>query len=451
MGTAMGEPSGFVAAVTSLHVDGRIRERATQLLATKDSRVATQALSVRLLDHVPQVRAQAWEALGPRLGLGTAALVLDVLLAGRNRQHAGHALTDTQDALLNLTSDRELVHALIGASSRRVRRWGFTLGHERGLLSPDELIAAALRDQDQWLRTMCAEWLMALADSSRLTTLLDAKSVEARLVALTRVPDDHLSDGTLGDLMTDRAPRVREQARWRARRRGLDVASFYRHELSAADIPRVIAACLDGLALEGAEQDLPISVEFLEHDSARVRSAAVSVVVGRAGREEAVSVLTPMLLDPSARVSATAARALARLGAPPSTADSAWSSTHPASRRAAWRLTREYGGWYRVEADLRAAGDSDPQLASLGISGIVNWLHMSAATTWDRLPEEQRARISALLHASGLDGHRTRVVAFHAGIRLPPSTEPDREDDLEDGTDPSARSRRPWLRIVRRR
>jgi hypothetical protein len=105
-----------------------------------------------------------------------------------------------------------------------------------------------------------------------------------------------------------------------------------------------------------------------------------------------------------------------------------------------------------VEADLRAAGDSDPQLASLGFSGIVSWLHMGAATTWDRLPQEQRARIELLLPASGLDEHRKRIVAFHAGIKLPSSPEPDLDDGAEDGAEPSAlRKRRPWLRIVRRR
>ena len=56
LGNTLGEGTGFVAAVTSLHVDGRFRERATQVLGTTTSRHSTAALGVRLLDHVPEVR-----------------------------------------------------------------------------------------------------------------------------------------------------------------------------------------------------------------------------------------------------------------------------------------------------------------------------------------------------------------------------------------------------------
>lgn len=70
------EPSGFVSAVTSLHVDGRSRERATRALALASGPVAASALAVRLLDHVPHVRAQAWRSLDSHLGLEIAEPVL---------------------------------------------------------------------------------------------------------------------------------------------------------------------------------------------------------------------------------------------------------------------------------------------------------------------------------------------------------------------------------------
>jgi HEAT repeat protein len=150
----------------------------------------------------------------------------------------------------------------------------FTFGRERDLFSPDDLVTAARGDPDQWLRARRAEWLMDVPDVHLLTALLDAKSVEARLVALTRVPDGALSDDTLGALLTDRAQRVREQARWRAHQRGFDVAGFYRRELADAGAPRVLAACLDGLVVVGNETDLPTCLEYLDHMSVRVRAAA---------------------------------------------------------------------------------------------------------------------------------------------------------------------------------
>ena len=44
------EPTGFVAAVTSLHADGRIRQRATQVLAGRPGRLRAAALAVRCMD-----------------------------------------------------------------------------------------------------------------------------------------------------------------------------------------------------------------------------------------------------------------------------------------------------------------------------------------------------------------------------------------------------------------
>ena len=449
LGPALGEPSGYVAAVTSMHVDGRFRERAVQVLAAVGSQAATSSLSVRLLDHVPQVRAQAWEGLRPRLGPDTAEVVLDVLLAGRNRQHADRALDHVQGALVQAAPAGEVVSRLAGSERRHVRRWAFTFGYAQGLLTTEDLVAAAGNDPDQWLRATCADMLMGAPDAHQLATLLEARSVEARLVALTRVPDADLSDAALGRLLTDRAPRVREQARWRARRRGFEVVSLYRRGLAdAGAAPRVRAACLDGLAVVGDESDLRTCLAHLDHASVRVRAAAVNAVLGRARPEQVVQLLTPVLLDSSARVSAAAARALARLGVPASTAAVAWASARPASRRAAWRLSHEAGGWHRVEADLRAAADPDPHLASLGRAGIRNWLEVNAATTWDRLPEGQRARLAELLPSADLDDEQQRVLAFHAGIELPSSAEPPRSSD--GGAEPAAKRRR-WLRRIRHR
>lgn len=447
--TTIEEPSGFVAAVTCLHVDGRFRERATYVLASMSSTIATSALAVRLLDHVPQVRVAAWQGVRQRLDLDTAPLVLDVILAGRNRQHATQALADVQETLMATVSAAELVSTLAASNRRDLRRWAFAVGHERHLLTADQLVDSARNDPDQWLRATCADWLMTDGDPSHVAALLDANSVEARLAALTRVPDTDLSDEALGDLLIDRAPRVREQARWRAQRRGIDVIGHYRNHLAQpANAPRVHAACLDGIAIVGDESDLPACVEHLDHKSPRVRAAAVNAVLGRARNEEVVRLLTPVLVDSSPRVSAAAARALARLSVPPSTAAEAWVAERPASRRAAWRLSRANGGWHGVEADLRAAADPDTHVASLGHAGISNWLAVSAATTWERLPDEQRERIAELLDAAGLSDDQKRMVAFHAGTKRPAGAPaPATTDALRA---PAEKPRR-WLRVIRRR
>ncbi len=62
---------------------------------------------------------------------------------------------------------------------------------------------------------------------------------------------------------------------------------------------------------------------------------------------------------------------------------------HSWSRRAGWRLARAAGHWDRVAADLRATTGLGPGLASLGVSGVRNWLETSAAATWAVLSNEQ--------------------------------------------------------------
>lgn len=449
LGPPVSEPTGFVAAITSLHVDGRIRQRATRLLAERAGRLPASALAVRTLDQVPQVRDEAKRALLALVDADpdVAEPVLGVLLAGRGRKHVHAALESVRSTLLDRMSAADLVSTLKGSGERDVRRWTFLLGHEQRVLTSQELLTAVQSDPDQWLRSICAQWLVEVAEPRQLCALLRVRTVEARLHALTRIPDDVLSDDDLVQLLADRAARVREQARLRARRRGIDAADWYRGQLAApTGTAQTLAACLDGLAVVGGPQDLQSFMVQLRHRSVRVRAAAVTGVSAHATGEQVLGVLQPVLLDSSPRVSATAARALARLRTPAAAADVAWASAQPWSRRAAWRLSRATGGWDRVEADLRAAGDTDPALASLGLTGIGNWLDTSAATTWDVLPDPQRARLRQLLETGALDDATCRMVAFHARIPRPEAPRAAVEDDATaSATGPARR----WLRLLR--
>jgi hypothetical protein len=438
--------SGFVAVVTSLHADGRVRERAVRALAASPVDAAVPALAVRLLDHVRQVRGAAREALRVVLGPATAVPVLDVVLAGRDRQHAPDALAWVSAHLREAVGEETLLAALMGDAPRGVRRWAFEEAHDRRLLSTADLVAAARADRDQWMQTRCAGWLMDEPGDVPLAPLLTSSSVEARLTALTRAADDELTDAALERLVLDRAPRVREQARWRARRRGLDLLGLYRARLAASDTPPGLAAAsLDGLARLGDGSDLPAAKGRLRDASPRVRAQAVTTVAALAGRDEAVEALAPLLLDPAARASAAAARALAPLDAPSEVVELAWTSDRATSRRAAWRLARAAGDWERVVADLRAAADPEPSLAGLGLSGVRNWVAAGAATTYAEPTPAQRDDLEALLDRVGLRDTERRFLAFCARIRLSPLGPP-RSDEP-----PAPRSRRTWLdRVLRR-
>ncbi|GAB2586758.1 hypothetical protein GCM10009593_27240 [Microlunatus antarcticus] len=289
------------------------------------------------------------------------------------------------------------------------------------MLTVERMLDVVRSDPDQHLRAAAAEWLLNVANTEQLHELVTARSVEARLAAVTYLPDDVLVDKDLVSLLLDRAARVREQARWRARRRGIAPATYYRDQIGdAALAPRSLAASLDGLAVTGSTDDLPVFIDHLRHPSAAVRTAALTGLSLLGQTDLVLNALETALLDQSPRVTSTAARALVRLRALPSRAEAAWASPQPWTRRAAWRTARGGGSWDRVEADLRAAADTDPQVAALGQSGIRNWLSTSAATTWAKLSDNQHKRIQTLLASRSVSEPTTMAVAFHARIQLQP-------------------------------
>lgn len=261
LGSNLSEPSGLVAAVTSLHVDGRIRERATLALAELAGPLAVVATAVRLLDHVDQIRAIARQSLTALLVAEPrpdhVVRVLDVVLAGRGRFHGPGALDVVEELARRLFSETEYVDLLMAATPRNVRRHGFKTANRLGMLPVSRLLGAARDEEDQLIVAWCADWLYERGTPEDFAGLLDARAALLRQVAVLRVDDAVLPDRKLLHMAADRAPRVREAARYRARRRGLDVASWYRGELRSEMSANRTAAVLDGLLVSGDASDLP--------------------------------------------------------------------------------------------------------------------------------------------------------------------------------------------------
>lgn len=433
----------FMTLVASLHVDGRIRERATLMLADGDVPFAGSAIGLRLLDHVPQVRSVAQDRLS-LLDLKHALAALEVVLTGEQRQHGGTATAAVEARLIAIFGGRTAYAAYLRASeSRTLRRRGFVLSRELDDLGVRELVEAACVEHDQLILKWCSDWLLAEASDLDFEPLLRARSAHVREVATLRVPDN-LARREARRMLLDPARRVREAAQFRCRRLEVDSASEYRSVLGVSLTPGVRATALDGLRATGGAEDSVVFENALDSDSPRVRAAAIVGVAGWASASEQVRLLSPLLYDASPRVCATAARVLAKTGATDAAA-AAWASDQVWTRRAAWRLARSGGGWSRVEADLTAASDEDSALAGLGDSSVRNWLATQAATTWGQLSIARRKQLADLLEAWPADEHYKRLVAFHAGIRSPRPTPPPEHEP----SDPADRRRRWWQRDAR--
>ena len=407
--------SAPVAAVAAaaMHVDGRLRERCVRALGRHEGPISSAVLGLRLLDDVDEVASAARDVVQARPSGLEVDVLLEVLLQGADRRTAGSRWVGLVDVL---GLDTPPVLGQLRTSTRRkARRWAIEQSLGRDLLDEDTVLRIAATDPDQWLRRAAAEHLVRAPSPERLASLLDARSVEARLTAVTRTPDELVDASTMEALLLDRSPRVREQARWRARRRGVDVAKVCRRRLEDP-APRMVVAALDGLAWHGDETDVGPVTRLLGHPSPTVRAAAVRTLAARAPVELAVQAVAPHLDDPSGRVGDAAATVLARVHASPSSTTRAWGSPRSTARRAAWRVDRADGGWRRVAADLRAAADPDAHLAGLGRDGLRGWLVDGAASTWGRPDSAQARTITEHLHDSGLSADDRELIAFHAGL-----------------------------------
>lgn len=417
---------GLVAAVGSMHPDGRVRQRAVQLLAGRPGALSASLLALRAVDHVPQTRQEALPGLAALTSAEEARASLPVLLAVADRAHGPAALAEYTGALLARQDGARVLRELADSVDRRIRRWAFAECLDRGMLTATDLHRAAQDRYDQVIRQAAAERLTDV-DPDGLRVLLAGRYADGRVVALTRLPDEELRDAELRAALLDRSTRVRDVARWRAGRRGLDVPAVYRAVLGAdgphAASPRAVVASLAGLGRDGDARDLAAIERRLDDPWPSVRAAAVRALAARTDPAEKIDRLGGLLLDGSPQVATAAAQALAAVG-PAATAaaeELAWASPQPWSRRAAWRLRHAHGGWGRVEADLRAVAEADPDLAELGRTSLLNWLTTSAATTWQRPAAVQIDRLAALLPAAGLDADTARLVAFHAGLPRQPS------------------------------
>jgi len=433
------------AAVGSMHPDGRVRQQAVKVLSGRPGVLSAALLALRGVDHVPQIRQDALPGLASLTSAEEARAALPVLLAVAGRTHGPDALANYTEALLARQDGERVLRELADSGDRRIRRWAFGVCMDRNLLTVADLHRAAQDRHDQVVRRAGAERLADVAPDG-LRALLCGRYADGRVVALTRLPDEELLDADLRVALLDRSTRVRDTARWRAGRRGLDVLAVYREVLSPdrpqAASPRAVVASLAGVGDDGDVRDLTAIERRLDDPRPSVRAAAVRALAARADPGQKIDRLGRLLLDSSPQVATAAAQALAAISPAATLAaeEVAWASPQPWSRRAAWRLGRARGGWTRVEADLRAAADADPALAQLGRTSLLNWLTTSAATTWQRPAAVQIDRLATLLPAAGLDADTARLVAFHAGLPWQP----------DQAAEPSGREPPP-APVVRRR
>ncbi|MEZ4296110.1 MAG: HEAT repeat domain-containing protein [Polyangiaceae bacterium] len=301
-----------VAALTTMHPDGHLRERAVRLLDTRTDGREVPYLLLRVNDWVPQVRTVALLALHQRITQEYTQYFIDSLplvVALRWRSSRPPRPAGRQDrGPLQLLSGGRRRPALPRAALRRAAAQLLARTPNTSLLldaatSGDPLVAAA------GTRILIATFPPeALRDA--LPRLLRGPST-VRWLALKALCDTHPSDAAphVQSAVLDPATSVRELARYRWKDVPLppiDFPAFYRAAIPQAKGP-ALATAVRALAEVGTASDTPTFEPFLQHPSSLVRAAAVHGI-GRCGQRPAADLLVASMNDPSSRVAQEARR-----------------------------------------------------------------------------------------------------------------------------------------------
>jgi hypothetical protein len=285
----------------------------------------------------------------------------------------------------------------------RVRRLAYRLWLESGRSRHEEVMRAALSEQDGVCRLPCAEWLVTHAVRDRrvdvLERLLRQGSAKVGIEALTALVKLGRPEAGVAHL-ADRSAMMRATAQWAVRRADRSPAAIYRNAL-AADAPVGRArALVAGLGECGTPQDVEILLPFLEHPSPRVRAEAVRAVRRLGG---SLTRIAGMLADP-APVVVRAVKQAVRSEPDVVPTERLWellaAGSPPHVRLGAYEQLRAKDTWTRVHVDLHLLAARDVELGHRAHADLIDWSRRSAATAYRRPTNEMAFRLGRLIDAA---------------------------------------------------
>jgi hypothetical protein len=413
-------------AVKSLFADGRVRERAVDLLAASSSMAAVPVLALRASDWVPQVRDRARAAIGARLAddpdgavLATAAPMALLLAGRRDGRWLAHVVTER---LAADPAGPSVLH-LLASPDVTLRRMAYQALLDTGRLSLERAVDVALIDDDVVIRSRCAAYASRLAvDAAAAPTmrrLLASRTPLVRVEALIAL--DRLRDvDSLYGALSDRNALVRGTARFYLRRRGVtDFADVLRRLVAGSDVtPGAVAGLAEvGTAAADAELLLPL----LSHARAKMRAETLRAMVKLSAPVDAATMLDLIENDPSPAVTRQAAEAILHRGTAVD-ADRLLGLLAPdrrtPTRIAAWHLLTARDTAWRLAVAVMLLDDADEAMARRSRVGLATAMKQQLYTR----PAGQTKEILAanLPKAEAvLSPGELRLLYFIAGIERP--------------------------------
>jgi len=383
---ALLERLGSVSAlgVGSFHPSGYIRESAVTNLEGHWSGDELPFLLVRANDWVAEVRFVAVRALMARANPSYAAHFLRFLPLVRRlaqtRRAENSEIVEAVETLLRSPEADGVLRAGCLSAEPTVRRASFQLRLE----DKDRQVEAAgdaLRERDPIIRLWAVRALATQPAQPELRGLLERmiadSSSAVRAVAIDLFCVNHPDEAKplLWSSLLDRSASIRAASRWKlTRHEPVDFGAVYREALATAEGFRLVAA-IYGLGEIGCREAAEDVASFLKHSRLNVRVAAIRALSGIT-QNEFLGRFEAALSDDLPKVSTAARRALeSRSGL--LSEELLWRLFENDGRRHvrlnALLLMGRLGKWDRIFYFLRAASDSDPDLAAIAEQEVRGW------------------------------------------------------------------------------
>jgi len=391
--------------LASFHGYGFVRQRAVEALARQQDSAELPYLLIRTNDWVVQVRQAAQQAIEDRLDPRYAPAFVEnielVIRLARSERGDCRGLIKRVYGLIGSQQARPALRSGMTSQNRTVRRVSYDLAFSTGFIDIHELLALARRECDHLLHINVAKHAIETLDGSELretlTGLLRDQFVAVRQIALEalarRFPE--LARAPLEMALLDSSISLRETARFQLRRTGgMDFAAFYREAIRTG---ASLYGAILGLGETGTPDDAGQLLPFLQHETIRVRKAALRAVARLAGDRYAGQLFQAMSSDHPG-LSRTACEVLLDR---PYTLDPnelyALFSGHPCPhvRRNALLLFGKLGKWQSLPYLIRTQGVKDSQLSEMAHRMLQRWLMKSncsfASPTTTQLHDARQA------------------------------------------------------------
>lgn len=420
-----GDGSVQILGLASFHHNGYVREAAINRLASSTTGAELPFLILRLNDWVSNVRDTAYKTIRSRIKPEYCPKFIDNFVLLSRVEKAGRAdhteIIREINELLKSDQCRTVLLESLKSSDRFTRRASFRLALDSSNSDLQQVVMAALDDDDSVIRYWGAQKISSISDAATNEHLL-ARMKRDRFMPVRRealrIAVKQNSPHVVEELHTtllDPHKSMREEARYQLKRiQPMDVAAFYRRQLTRAE-GRNLYAVISGLGETGRAEDDSLILPYTSHPSSKIRRATIKALAGL--RAEAyLEIFMSALEDYVPNISRQALKALS-LKTSSLSAARVWdifsSTAHAHVKRNALSLIGKFAKWESIAYLIRAVCDVDEVIVELSRLAIRRWLIRFNRSFTSPAPE-QLARLKDALEQCGrlLDEATREQMAF---------------------------------------